>query len=163
LKWEGTYKQLVESGKEVWHYSAMGYQSENYANRFLEQPLIQTRLLHWINYRYNVKGYLHWGLNSWRNDTIPIQGQCEKMDWGNNPAGDCWIIYPTYSKLHSSIRLEAMRDGIHDYELLKLLESKNPAGAKELAEKTVKNFDSYDHDLVHFRQRRVKMLKWLSE
>ncbi|MDR2816957.1 MAG: DUF4091 domain-containing protein [Proteiniphilum sp.] len=159
LQYEELYKPMIESGKEVWHYTCMEPYGEKYANRFLEQPLIQTRLLHWINYRYNVKGYLHWGLNSWRNDTI----QGENMDWGNKPAGDCWIIYPSYGKLHSSMRLEAMRDGINDYELLKLLESKNPAGAKELAEKTVKDFDSYDQDIVHFRQRRAKMLKWLSE
>jgi hypothetical protein len=132
----------------------------NYANRFLELPLIQTRILHWINFRYHATSYLHWGLNSWRTTDWETAAGC---NWGNVPAGDCWIIYPGYRKTYSSIRLEAMRDGIHDYELLKLLETKNPAGAKELAEGVVKNFDSYDNNIASFRERRVKMLQWLSE
>jgi hypothetical protein len=161
LQYENLYKPMIESGKEVWFYTCMEPLG-NYANRFLEQPLLQTRILHWINYRYNLKGYLHWGLNSWRyNILLPDEG----LDWGYRdvPAGDCWVIYPGYKKVYSSIRLEAMRDGIHDYELLKLLETKKPDGAKELVEGVVKNFDLYDNNIAHFRARRVKMLQWLSE
>lgn len=158
LQYEELYKPMIEAGKEVWFYTCMEPLG-NYANRFVEQPLIQTRILHWINYRYKLPGYLCWGLNSWRNDSL----EGENVDWGNVPAGDCWIIYPDYSKVHSSIRLEAMRDGINDYELLRMMEKKNPAGAKELAEGVVINFDSYDNDINNFRQRRVKMLQWLSE
>ncbi|MDR2816958.1 MAG: DUF4091 domain-containing protein [Proteiniphilum sp.] len=153
------YKTQQNAGKELWFYTCMEPVG-NYANRFLELPLIQTRILHWINYRYNATGYLHWGLDSWRT----FNWETGYVDWGGNlPAGDAWIIYPAYNKVYSSIRLEAMRDGINDYELLKLLESKNPARAKELAEGVVMNFDSYDSRITAFRERRVKLLQWLSE
>lgn len=158
LQYEWLYKPMIEAGKEVWFYTCMEPLG-NYANRFVEQPLIQTRILHWINYKYKIPGYLCWGLNSWRNDSM----EGENIDWGNVPAGDCWIIYPDYGKLHSSIRLEAMRDGINDYELLRLLEKKDPDKARELAEGVVKNFDSYDNDINNFRQRRRAMLQRLSE
>ncbi|MDR3232658.1 MAG: DUF4091 domain-containing protein [Planctomycetaceae bacterium] len=39
----------------------------------------------------------------------------------------CFIVYPAENKVYSSIRFAAMRDGIADYELLKLLAAKNPA------------------------------------
>ena len=78
---------------------------------------------HWINYKYGLVGYLHWGLNFWGSD--PLTSDASR-DRGKLPAGDANITYPGYRKLYSSIRLEAMRDGIYDYELLKMLERKNP-------------------------------------
>ena len=157
LQYGDLYKDMIESGKNVWFYTCMEPLG-NYANRFIEQPLIQTRILHWINYRYGVKGYLHWGLNSWRNDEI----YGENIDWENNPAGDCWIIYPDYGKVHPSIRLEAMRDGINDYALLKMIGEKNPEKAQEFAAETVMDFDRYDNDIYDLRQRRTRMLEYLS-
>lgn len=158
LQYNELYKPMVESGKEVWFYTCMEPLG-NYANRFIEQPLIQTRILHWINFRYDIDGYLCWGLNSWRNDRI----YGEHLDWGNVPAGDCWIIYPGYRKVFGSIRLEAMRDGICDYGLLRMLKEKNPAEAERLAAETIMNFDSYDNDIDNFRQRRIRILELLSE
>ena len=117
------YQDLKKQGKEIWFYTCVGPRG-NYANRFLEQPLVQTRILHWINYKYGLVGYLHWGLNFWGSD--PLTSDASR-DRGKLPAGDANITYPGYRKLYSSIRLEAMRDGIYDYELLKMLERKNPA------------------------------------
>ena len=142
------YQERQAAGNEVWFYTCVEPQG-NYANRFLEQPLIQTRLLHWINYRYGATGYLHWGFNQW--------------DKPGFPAGDAWIIYPFEGKVYSSMRLAAMRDGIADYELLKLLEQKSPEKAKELARTLIKDFNSYDSNIQTFRQTRLKLLKWLSE
>jgi hypothetical protein len=154
------YRQSQSAGKELWYYTSMEPYGAEYANRFVELPLIKTRILHWINYRYGITGYLHWAFKSWRNDILN-----EIPDWGSptQAAGDCWIAYPAYNKVYSSIRLEAMRDGINDYELLKLLETKDAALAKEIAEGVVKDFDSYDTNLKHFRERRVRMLKCLSQ
>lgn len=155
-----SYLQYQAAGKEIWFYTCMEPYGADYANRFIEQPLIKTRIIHWINYRYRATGYLHWAFKSWRNDVLN-----KIPDWGSptQAAGDCWIVYPAYNKIYSSIRLEAMRDGINDYELLRLLEKKNPDGAKELAEGVVKDFNSYDTDIVRFRERRMKMLQWLSK
>jgi hypothetical protein len=109
------YRERQAAGDEVWFYTCTGPQG-NYANRFLEQPLIQTRLLHWINYRYGATGYLHWGFNWWHLNTI--DDSAAASNW---PGGDAWIVYPADGTVYSSIRLAAMRDGIADYELLKLL------------------------------------------
>ena len=153
------YKELKSQGKEVWFYTCVGPRG-NYANRFLELPLIQTRILHWINYKYDLTGYLHWGLNYWGDN--PLYANSSR-DRGKLPAGDCNIIYPGYRKIYSSIRFDAMRDGIYDYELLKMLGKKNPAKAREYVNAIVMNFDNYDSDFDYFQRVRRGILIHLSE
>ncbi|MDR2774767.1 MAG: DUF4091 domain-containing protein, partial [Tannerella sp.] len=129
--------------------------------RFYERELIQTRLLHWFNYRYHITGYLHWGLNHWKN----VSGDTA-LYFDNEsglPSGDVCIVYPEYGKVYGSIRFEAMRDGIADYELLKLLEKKDSLKAAQLASSIIRKYDSYDSDIASFRARRVRLLEWLSE
>ena len=150
------YQERQAAGQEVWFYTCCGPQG-NYANRFLEQPLVQTRFLHWINYRYGAKGYLHWGYNYWSLNTT---NDAAVVDY---PAGDAWIVYPADGTVFSSIRMAAMRDGIADYELLKLLEQKAPDKAKQLAGSVIKGFNSYDSNVRAFRQTRLKLLNWLSD
>jgi len=156
------YREQMEQGKEVWFYTCLAPQ-ENYANRFIQQPLIKTRILHWINYKYAIPGYLHWGLNKWRVED-PFK-MTSVMNYAGNtlPSGDFAVLYPGKGKLLSSIRLEAMRDGIVDYELLKMLEQKNPDKAKELAGKIVFRFNHYDINILHFREIRRQILELLSE
>lgn len=159
------YQKRQEAGDEVWFYTCLGPQG-NYANRFIEQPLIMPRLLHWLNYKYGITGYLHWGLTAWH---MPYRKDLYKdvtgmFDDGNVvPGGDSYIIYPAYNKLYSSIRLEAMRDGINDYELLKQLEKKDADLAKRIINTTVFNFDHYDVDIPSFRDKRRLILERLSE
>jgi len=148
------YRERKAAGDEVWYYTCTGPQG-NYANRFLEQPLVQMRILHWLNYRYGATGYLHWGFNSWDLSTTGDLAN-DNEDW---PGGDCWTVYPAYGKVKSSIRLEAMLDGIRDYELLKLLEQKSPDKAKELAASIVKDFDRYQSNIRIFRATRLKLLE----
>jgi len=154
------YQELQKEGKEVWYYTCVGPRG-NYANRFIELPLIQTRYLHWINYKYGITGYLHWGFNFWSGQDILHQDA--SRDRGRLPAGDSHIVYPGYRKLYSSIRLEAMRDGIYDYELLKMLEKKYPEKAKSLVNNIILNFDNYDGSISYFRKIRKELLALLSK
>lgn len=152
------YKELKKEGKEIWFYTCVGPRG-NYANRFIEQPLNQTRYLHWINYKYDVTGYLHWGLNYWVKDQLHADAS---RDRGRLPAGDNCIIYPGYRKLYSSIRFEAMRDGIDDYQLLKMVEKKDEKRARGFANSIILNFNEYDGSIRHFRNIRKQMLDFLS-
>jgi hypothetical protein len=81
----------------------------------VDVPLIESRLMHWLNYRYGLKGYLHWGFNSWTDDPINAPGRHR---------GDGWHVYPKKDGLLNSLRWEQMRNGIQDYECLWLLENK---------------------------------------
>ena len=114
--WDELYEAAREKGVELWFYTCchpFGF----FPNRFLDYPLVKTRVLHWINYAYDLCGFLHWGLNSWGKDPFGEPNP-------NLPPGDTHIIYPGRDGPLSSIRFEVMRDGIEDYEYLLLLEEK---------------------------------------
>jgi hypothetical protein len=150
-------RERQKTGDEVWFYTCCG-PTGNYANRFIELPLIKTRLLHWVNFRYGATGYLHWGFNYWNPSTSPFEETAFEF-----PGGDQWIVYPKDGKLLSSIRLEAMRDGIGDHELLAMLAERQPATAQKLATEMILDFDRYDTDIARFRARRLQLLESLEK
>lgn len=145
----------------VWFYTCM-FPRNTYANRFLEQELLKPRILHWINYKYNAIGYLHWGLNYWGGGHGTPYGDVSNpaSDW---PAGDSHIIYPGYHKFYPSIRYCAMRDGIRDYELLRMVEDKDPQKAAEFVNRVVLDYNKYDTNPADFRAVRHDILEYLSE
>ncbi len=154
------FEDLINKGTEVWFYTCTGPQGD-YANRFIQLPLIQPRLLHWINFKYNSVGYLHWATNHWLSATNPYKETTNLKEGWNG--GDAFVLYPGYRKLYSSIRLHAIRDGITDYELLKMLKEKNATKAKELTDEVVLSFDRYNNSVEHFRGIRKVLLEELSK
>lgn len=158
------YRQQQEEGDKVWFYTCMWPEGE-YASRFIEVPLLRTRVMHWINFRYNLPGYLYWSFNPGRHGPHPFDETTDQNDQeggGILPAGDSYIVYPGYGKLYSSIRLEAMRDGIYDYELLKMLAWKYPGKAMDICRRVVIDFNVYDTEIKSFRGKRKQILELLS-
>jgi|GEM_PF-79661 len=149
----------VPEGSERWLYTCCFPQGK-FANRFIQLPLIKTRILHWLNYRYNEVGYLHWGMNVWHLCPDPNFDVTTTISpW---PGGDTHIIYPGYHKIYPSIRLCTMRDGIRDYELLKMVEAVNPEKAMELSSKIILGAFEYNTDVNHFMGIRRQILEFLS-
>jgi hypothetical protein len=155
------YQERQRAGEEVWFYTCVFPQGE-YANRFIELPLIKTRLLHWINFRYGITGYLHWGYNHWTQEDPFTSTTRAHPGPSYLPAGDPWIVYPGKNGPLDSIRFEAMRDGIVDHELLSQLAEKNPKKAAALASTLILDFDKYDTDIKTFRRTRHTLLKRVS-
>jgi len=162
-RFNNTLDQMLDrlkAGKEVWIYTCL-FPNGEYPNRFIDYPLIKTRILHWMNYRWGFTGYLHWGFNHWRGndpfeDVEPPHGASRFL-----PPGDAWIVYPGRRELLDSVRHEAMRDGVEDYELLKLLEKSAPRKADELARRAVRTFTDYVRDTEAFREIRAELLRSL--
>lgn len=151
------YKKRQAAGDELWFYTCMAPRGE-YANRFLEQPLVLVRILHWLNFKYGATGYLHWGFNQdWTKTAqgVATDGYC--------PGGDTYIVYPAYKKVYSSIRLESMRDGINDYTLLSMLGRKSPEKAAEIVGSVVLGMDRYNTDVRFFREVRERLLDELEK
>ncbi|MBS1933044.1 MAG: DUF4091 domain-containing protein [Bacteroidetes bacterium] len=156
------YKERKEAGDEIWFYTCLAPQGD-YANRFIELPLIKTRILHWINFRFGATGYLHWGWDFWSENCFEETSGIIPEAGNIMPGGDAFITYPGRGEILSSIRLEAMRDGIVDYELLKMLEAKKPDVAKELCRQVVYEFAKYDLDIKALRAKRKLILQLLSQ
>ena len=155
------YRKRKEMGDELWFYTCC-FPGGTFPNRFIDCALIKVRLLHWLNFRFGATGYLHWGLNQWRTDD-PYTEMHSRLSPGITlPPGDAWIVYPSDEHiLLSSIRYEAMRDGIEDYELLIQLEKKDPKKAHALARRMIPKMTQPQKDVAKFRRTRRELLEAL--
>jgi len=115
--WYLHFQQVQREGAELWFYTCC-HPVGRYPNRFLDQSLLKVRVLHWINYLYDLDGYLHWGLNHFAAGDPYTQEALSK----GLPLGDRAIAYPGSNGLLGSLRFSAMRDGLQDYEYLWVLE-----------------------------------------
>lgn len=113
--WHNAYEEARRQGNELWFYTVGIFQGCSLPNKTADVDLIESRVLHWLNYRYRANGYLHWGYNHWTADPVNEPGKHR---------GDGWHVYPKKGGLLDSLRWEQMRNGIQDYECLWLLENK---------------------------------------
>ena len=75
----------------------------------------------------HLDGFLRWAYNSWNRNPF------EKTDFGNWPAGDCYLVYPGNL---SSLRFEKLRDGLEEFEKVNILRAraaKNPKAKAAVA------------------------------
>jgi len=144
--WLPHFQKMQREGKEVWFFTCC-HPVGRYPNRFLDQPLVKMRALHWISYLYGLDGYLHWGLNYFAEGTDPYSEEGVSKDL---PLGDRAIMYPGRSGPVGSLRWSAMRDGLQDYEYLQVLEGRLRALKK-------KHGDSADW--LDPRQRPVELCR----
>lgn len=108
--------QRLRQGNELWFYTCC-HPTGRYPNRFLDQSLLKVRVLHWLNYLYDLDGYLHWGLNFYGSDEPFSEDGISK----DLPLGDRAIVYPGEASILGSLRFSAQRDGLQDYEYLWVL------------------------------------------
>jgi hypothetical protein len=116
--WYPRFDQARKDGAELWYYVCC-HPLGRYPNRFLDQSLLKARVLFWIHYLYNLDGYLHWGLNHYAGDPYTQEGISKDL-----PLGDRAIVYPGKQGLIGSLRLSTQRDGIQDYEYMRVLEER---------------------------------------
>jgi hypothetical protein len=121
---------------EMWWYICCG-PTHPYPNFFVDYPTIDNRMVFWLTWKYNKTGFLYWGVEYHGDpkDMTP-DGPTERYELGpaNMGNGDGTLCYwgPDMT-LYPSVRLDAIRDGIEDYEyfaMLKRLADKAEAAHK---------------------------------
>jgi hypothetical protein len=156
------------AGEQVWHYTCLAPNGA-YPNRFLNQPLIATRLLHWFNYQAGLTGYLHWGFNRWGGWRTPRTAWCDTesttaLGTGQLPAGDTHLVYPgPGGRPVDSIRHEMVREGVQDYELLRALGQSRPEQARRLVEQVLPSLVQYEREVPRFRAARAELLEGVAQ
>ncbi len=150
-------------GGQSWYYICLDPRGK-YLNRFIDFPTLKVRLLPWLNYRYGLTGYLHWGGNFWTDR--PFENV--QPDWGGGfvlPAGDDAIVYPDaeHDGVFVSVRLEVMREGIEDYELLMESARRAPERTDALARTVIPAFTDYVRDVAQFRKFERELLVLATE
>ena len=116
-----------EHGTKVWTYTAVN-PTAPFPTYHTEDQLLSSRLLNWMMYDYDITGNLFWSSVLYKYTGTQVQVQ----DYYNEPLrypgmnGDGILMYPGRQYgIHgpvSSIRLDSIRDGNEDYDLLYELE-----------------------------------------
>jgi hypothetical protein len=152
-------RERIATGNEVWYYNC-SFPRGRYPNRFIDYPLIKTRIQLWLDSANNFGGFLFYGGNDWWPD--PMSGTGEVAV---HPAGELFIVYPDRANksVLSSIRYEALRDGAEDYELMRLLRAQDRIAAERLVSLAVHSFTDYVRDPALFREIERSLLEALSD
>ncbi|WP_298651016.1 glycoside hydrolase domain-containing protein [uncultured Proteiniphilum sp.] len=93
-------------------------------NNFLFSPPVEGRWISWYTVARGYDGFLRWAYDAWPEDP---NRDARHGSWA---AGDCFLIYPGG---HSCIRFEKLREGIVDFEKIRIVKEKaseSPANAK---------------------------------
>ena len=108
--------ELKRLGKEIWMYvsSPAGTASPNLV---IDTDTIDYRIVPWLCWKYDIKGFLYWCVNWW--PYVDPFKDTNNTQWGQN--GNGLLYYPGPEGPMASIRLEVLRDGLEDYEYLYLL------------------------------------------
>jgi len=166
--WYDSYRKAQEKGLELWFYTVGIYQGSLFPNKTIDLPIMNTRIIHWLNYKYDATGYLHWGWNQWEEDPFKDVGM---------HIGDGWHVYPAKDGVLNSLRWEQMRNGIQDYECFRMLEENIKAlrdslgsraswiipsqRGKEITSKIVMGFDEHSNDPGSLYKAKEELLKEL--
>jgi len=132
-------------------------------NRTLDMERIRQVYFGWAGSKYNTFGYLHWGLNQYKanpfNQSVVKHPSPQASSNNFLPAGDTHVIYPGTDGPLSSLRFEAHRKGIEDYELLEKLKTKNIDKHSRLIKKLFFDYTNYSLSIKKYKRIRKKLLK----
>jgi hypothetical protein len=96
----------------------------NRPNTFTNAPPAESTWLGLYAAARGYTGFLRWAFDSWTEDPLY---DTKHVTWD---AGDCFLVYPG---ARSSIRFERLREGIQEYEKVRILRQRL-AGTPELAQ-----------------------------
>lgn len=138
-----------------------------YTNWYLNSDIVESRLMWWIAYKYNLSGFLYYTLNRWVNNNEPINSNdFPNLSWNpqsfEDANGDGEMIYPAKDEVLPSLRLKNYGKGVEDYILFKMLEKKY--GREFVLNKInpiIKNAKNYNKDIKEIENNRNDLLKLL--
>jgi hypothetical protein len=103
-----------------------------YPNNFTFSPPAEGIWQGWYAFAKDFDGILRWAYNSWNEN--PLQDTRHEK-W---PSGDAFLVYPNS---YSSIRFEKLREGIQDFEKLKIITQKLELAKTDEADEKLKMID----------------------
>ncbi len=116
---ESKARALQSIGIEMWIY-ASGPSSQEVPNLAIDFSSKAYRIIPWLCWKYDIKGFLYWCVNWW--PFVDPFKSASNTKWNQN--GNGLLFYPGKRSPISSIRLEVFRDGMEDYEYLVMLRDK---------------------------------------
>ena len=140
-----------------------------YTNSFIAMPSWRTRILGFQLYKFNIKGFLHWGFNYYNacRSRYVINPYLTTSADGCFPSGDGFIVYPGTGTVYPSIRGEITYEAIQDMNVCLALEAligreKVVEMIDEFAGRDFK-FDDYPTHKTFVDDLRAKMIDKIAE
>lgn len=116
---------IEEKVENLWAYNCCA-QATAVSNRFMAMPSCRNRIIGLQLYRYQIKGFLHWGYNFYYSArSRKLIDPFRTTDALNAfPSGDAFSVYPgADGKPQESIRLVVFHEALQDMRALELLET----------------------------------------
>ena len=121
------YAALGDAGYEYWWYTATAPHNPT-PNWHIDADPQGMRMVSWMQKEYGVSGFLYMDVVSWGSSlSVHGNGQIDPyttpVRYSTPENGDGWLLYPgSYYGMDSPIgsnRLEHIRDGMEEYEMLR--------------------------------------------
>jgi hypothetical protein len=176
-------RKYQEMGIEDWIYGPMLYESKVNSwvgsTTFIDLPLVNDRAVSWSCWKYNTYSWLSWGVGAgWEHawydpetwkDTYKVGSDSDAGYTYKKLNGNGLLIYspgvvPNVYGACPSIRLKTMRDGVEEYEYMRLLSAldgnknrvdeivnsviKDPFGQNSIGNLDVWSYDAEKWDLA---------------
>jgi hypothetical protein len=107
---------LKKLGIEIWMYVS-GPSGDATPNLAMDFDSIDYRIIPWLCWKYEIKGFLYWCVNWW--EQVDPYVSAANTKWEQN--GNGLLFYPGQDGPVDSLRAEIFRDGMEDYEYLVML------------------------------------------
>lgn len=123
---ESSRSHYMSDDETVWWYTC-GIPFYPYSSNSLDEYALGFRLMSWMQYAYGVSGYLNWAVTMQLESNYGVVVEDPyTTDRHASVPGDGYLFYPGakygIKGPVASLRAVAYRDGMEEYEYLKLLE-----------------------------------------
>ena len=158
---EAAVKKRLSAGEEIWGYTALCQGRQDTPFWELDFPLLNYRIPMWVSWRLGITGLLYWSTTNWASTpdvwTNPVT-------YGNQYNMEGSLLYPGVDAgvqgFVTSIRLNEIREGLEDYEYLKILaHRRNRAVAEDMVKKIARSWHDWDHDPRHLLEVRAEIAR----
>ena len=182
-----TIRKYQEMGIKVWLYGPMLYESKVNSwvgsSTFIDLPLVNDRAISWSCWKYRTFSWLSWGagagwVNGWYDpeswkDASKARSEAKAEFTYKKLNGNALLIYSpgVVQNINGpcpSIRLKTMRDGVQEYEYMRLLSEidnnsvrvdsvvnsiiKRPFGLNSIG-----NLDVWSYDARQWDESRIRL------
>lgn len=152
------------AGEQVWWYFLYGDLPPHFNPVTIDHSGIESRIGHWAAWKFRISGFAYYSVTGWGADPIH-----QPRPMGTNQNGDGFLLYPPQNgQLVSSIRWELLREGVEDYEYLRLANSGEvpavpggDAGCDASVESAVSSVTSYTRDTAALKHLRDELGAYL--
>ncbi len=116
---------FIGNVENLWVYYCSAQKSDYVSNRFFCNESLRTRIIGYQMFKYDIKGFLHWGYNFYyKRLSKGVIDPFTVSDAGKEfPSGDSYIVYPAKDgTAYHSLRLKVFYDALQDMAALRALE-----------------------------------------